>query len=78
MRRARTTPRPLGSLGGSVERYEDQIERNDDRLASIAEQQENLRARLTSDLIAAERQIAASQSTLSFLQQQIDAWNGNN
>ncbi|MFU7529332.1 flagellar filament capping protein FliD [Qipengyuania sp. ASV99] len=66
-----------GSLGGSLVRYEAQIERNDDRLARIADQQENLRSRLTRDLIAAERRVAGSQSTLSFLQQQIDAWNGS-
>jgi len=66
-----------GSLGGSLARYEDQIERNDERLAKIAEQQESLRTRLTRDLVAAERRIAASQSTITFLQQQIDAWNGS-
>ncbi|MEM7779335.1 MAG: flagellar filament capping protein FliD [Pseudomonadota bacterium] len=59
-----------GSLGGSLERYEDLIEANDERLATIADQQEALRARLTTQFIAAERQIASSQSTLSFLQQQ--------
>ena len=64
-----------GSLGGSISRYEDQIERNDDRLERIADQQANLRERLTRDLIRAERDIAASQSTLSFLEQQIDAFN---
>jgi len=67
-----------GSLGGSLVRYEAQIERNDDRLERIAEDQENLRARLTRDFVAAERRIAASQSTLSFLQQQIDAFNNSN
>lgn len=64
-----------GSLAGSVTRYEAQIARNDERLAGIAEQQENLRARLTTQLVAAERQISGSQSTLSFLEQQIAAWN---
>lgn len=67
-----------GSLGGSVERYEDQIERNDERLAKIAEQQERLRERLTRDLVAAEQRVASSQSTLSFLQQQIDLFNSDN
>ncbi|TRD11052.1 flagellar hook protein [Erythrobacter insulae] len=67
-----------GSLGGSVGRYEDQIERNDERLERIAQQQENLRERLTRNLVAAERQISASQSTLGFLQQQIEIWNGQN
>ena len=36
-----------------------------------------MRQRLTRDLIAAETRISSSQSTLSFLQQQIDAWNGS-
>lgn len=67
-----------GSLGGSVLRYEAQVTRNDDRLANIAEQQEDLRTRLTRELAAAERRVSNSQSTLSFLQQQIDAWNSAN
>jgi flagellar hook-associated protein 2 len=66
-----------GSLGGSITRYETQVERNDERLARIAENQESLRERLTRDLIAAERNIAASQSTLTFLQQQIEAFNAD-
>ncbi len=67
-----------GSLGGSLERYAGLIEGNDDRLTRIADQQEGLRSRLTRDLIAAQSQISTSQSTLSFLQQQIGAWNGSN
>jgi len=67
-----------GSLGGSLVRYEAQIENNEERLTRIAEQQETLRSRLTRDLVAAEGRVASSQSTLSFLQQQIDAWNGSN
>lgn len=61
-----------GSLGGSVTRYTAQLERNEERLARIAEQQERLRERLTSGLIAAEQRVAASQSTLAFLRTQID------
>jgi len=63
-----------GSLGGSLQRFERQIENNDERLSRIAEQQEQLRARLTREFAAAERRVASSQSTLSFLQQQVDAW----
>lgn len=70
----RTNP---GTLGGSVLRYEAQVERNDEKLEKIAEQQENMRVRLTRDLVAAERRIAASQSTLTFLQQQIGVWNSD-
>ena len=61
-----------GSLGGSVTRYEAQMERNDERLERIAEQQDNLRARLVRDLSAAQSSIATSQSTLSFIRQQFE------
>lgn len=64
-----------GSLAGSIERYQGQIERNGDRLERIANQQESLRERLTRNLIRAEQNIAASQSTLSFLEQQIEQFN---
>lgn len=64
-----------GSLGGSITRYEAQIERNDERLARVADNQEALRNRLTRSFIAAQSNVAQSQSTLSFLQQQIDAFN---
>lgn len=57
-----------GSLGASVNRYEGQAERNDERLERIAEQQESLRERLSANFISAQRNISASQSTLSFLQ----------
>lgn len=67
-----------GSLGGSVVRYEAQIERNEERLARVAENQESLRTRLTRSFIAAQGNVASSQSTLSFLQQQIDAFNSSN
>ncbi|MEO0872244.1 MAG: flagellar filament capping protein FliD, partial [Pseudomonadota bacterium] len=60
------------SLGGSVARYEAQIERNDERLERIAEQQENLRSQLARSFNAAQSQIAVSQSTLSFIQQQFE------
>ncbi|MCK0129411.1 flagellar filament capping protein FliD [Erythrobacter sp. F6033] len=76
--RANTVTGDPGSLGGSVSRYEDQIERNDSRLERIAEQQDGLRERLTRNLVSAERQISASQSTLGFLQQQIEIWNSSN
>ncbi len=66
-----------GSLGGSMVRYEALVESNEERLTRIADQQESLRSRLTRDLVAAESRISTSQSTLSFLQQQIEAWNGS-
>jgi len=61
-----------GSLGGSITRYQAQIERNDERLDRIAQQQENLRSQLVRSFSSAESQIANSQSTLSFIQQQFE------
>ena len=67
-----------GSLFGSEERYTGQIARIDERLEKISEQQERLRERLVSTFAAADSNIGASQSTLSFLQSQIDIWNNSN
>ncbi len=61
-----------GSLSGSVRRAQAQVERNDERLQRVAEQQENLRQRLTRNLSAAESRIATAQSTLSYIRQQFD------
>ena len=64
-----------GSLAGSVDRYNREIARNDERLAEAAAQQERLRARLTKQFVASDRSVSLSQSTLSFLQSQIEIWN---
>ncbi|PLK23339.1 flagellar hook protein [Porphyrobacter sp. TH134] len=63
-----------GSLGSSLRRFEAQVAASDERLARIAEQQEALRERLTRQFTASERQVAASQSTLTFIRQQVDIW----
>lgn len=62
------------SLGGSLKRYEAQLASSDARLAKIADQQDALRNRLTKEFSASERRVSASQSTLSFLRQQVDMW----
>lgn len=67
-----------GTLGGSITRYTGQLERMDERLAKIAEQQEEMRTRMVKQFAAVDRQVAASQSTLSFLKNQIAVWNGDN
>lgn len=67
-----------GTLGGSITRYTGQLERVDERLAKIAEQQEDMRERMVKQFAAVDRQVAASQSTLSFLKNQIAVWNGDN
>lgn len=62
------------SLGGSLRRYEAQLAAGDKRLEKIAEQQTALRDRLTRAFTASERRVAASQSTLTFIRQQVDIW----
>lgn len=66
------------SLGGSLKRYETQLAASDARLAKIAEQQDALRTRLSKEFTASERRVSASQSTLSFLRQQVDIWSAKN
>jgi flagellar hook-associated protein 2 len=66
-----------GSLGGSLRRFELQKAASDERLSRIAEQQEALRERLTREFTASERRVAASQSTLAFLRQQVDIWSNS-
>ena len=66
-----------GSLGGSLRRFETQLAASDERLTAIAEQQESMRERLTRQFAASERRVAASQSTLTFLRQQVDLWSAD-
>ncbi|BBC72141.1 flagellar hook protein [Altererythrobacter sp. B11] len=64
-----------GSLASSIARYQAQTSDVADALTEVADKQEALRASLASRFTRADSRIAASQSTLTFLQQQIDAWN---
>jgi flagellar hook-associated protein 2 len=75
-RMARNTTRlgDPGTLGGSLARFERQRQSNNARLEKIAEDQERLRERLSRSFTASERRVGASQSTLAFLQQQVDIW----
>lgn len=63
-----------GSLAGSETRYSAQIARNQAALDKIAQQQENLRERMTREFVAADRRVSSSNSTLSFLKAQVDLW----
>lgn len=63
-----------GALGGSLKRFETERGANEKKLAKIAEQQEALRTRLVREFNASEKRVAASQSTLAFLRQQVDIW----
>lgn len=76
--RSTTATGDPGSLGGSIARYTDQIERNDERLARIAEQQDRVLERLTRTFVGADVRVTSSQSTLSFIQQQIEIFSSSN
>lgn len=67
-----------GSLAGSIARYESQVGKLDEMVSDLAEQQEKLRQTLIARFAKTETAITRSQSTLSFLQSQIDAWNASN
>ena len=74
-REASQTGNP-GSLAGSVARYQAQSADITEQTDKLAEQQERLRATMVARFAKAETRIGESKSTLSFLQSQIDAWNG--
>lgn len=73
-RRASRSTDP-GTLAGSVGRYSLLKARVADDQARVADQQDVLRMQLVKRFAASEARVGASKSTLSFLQQQIDAWN---
>ena len=64
-----------GSLAGSINRYTAQQGKVAIDQTKLAEAQEKLRAQLTSRFATSESRVGTSRSTLSFLQNQIDAWN---
>tara|TARA_A100001391_G_scaffold7621_8_gene4986 strand:- start:6519 stop:7952 length:1434 start_codon:yes stop_codon:yes gene_type:complete len=65
------------SLASSIKRYESQAQQVTEMTAEIAEKQETLRLQMVSRFAKADARVAASQSTLTFLKQQIDAWNSS-
>ncbi|MDT0574677.1 flagellar filament capping protein FliD [Croceicoccus sp. F390] len=73
-RSAGATTNP-GSIGGSITRYTSQRARIDEQLSNIAEEQGRLREQMVKNFSWADRRVSQSQSTLSFLQSQIDSWN---
>ena len=64
-----------GSLGGSISRFTKQLAQVKQDQSGIAAKQETLRANLAARYAASDTRITASQSTLSFIQNQIAAWN---
>lgn len=63
------------SLGASISRYGAQKTQATSDLAKLSEQQEKLRTQLVARFAATDSRVGASKATLSFLQNQIDAWN---
>jgi len=70
-----TAPGDPGTLAGSLSRLSKQQRSLGDEASKLAEAQEKLRSRLTTQFAGVDSRVAASKSTLSFLQNQIDAWN---
>ncbi len=64
-----------GSLAGSITRYTTQKLKVGEDQADLAEQQEKVRARLAARFAVSDSQINTMQSTLSFIKNQIAAWN---
>lgn len=73
-RRASRTGDP-GTLAGSIARYTAQQRTLSEDQSRIAEKQEALRQQLVRRFAATDNAVGASKSTLTFLQNQIDAWN---
>lgn len=78
--RAASRSSDAGTLAGSISRYSTQKTQVSEDRAKLVEQQEALRARLSARFAVSENRIGTSKSTLTFIQNQIDAWNaqGNN
>lgn len=63
-----------GSLSSSITRYTAQKTQLSKDSVKVLELQESMKARLTKQFAAADAQVAASKSTLSFLQAQVAMW----
>lgn len=73
--RETTSSTDPGSLGGSISRFNKQLQQAGEDKTALAEKQETLRANLAGRFAVADTRVQRSQSTLTFLQNQIDAWN---
>lgn len=73
--RSVTTPGDPGSLTGSVERYSALKRKLASEATELSEAQEVLRAQMITRFARLDSRVGAARSTLSFLNNQIDAWN---
>ncbi len=65
------------SLGNSITRYTALQKSVSEKSATLTEKQEDMRQRLVSRFAVMDGRVSGSQSTLSFLKAQIDAWNSS-
>ncbi|MFM2371806.1 MAG: hypothetical protein RIS85_1528 [Pseudomonadota bacterium] len=65
------------SLGASITRYTALQKTTGDKTDTLTEKQEDMRQRLVARFAAMDTNVSASQSTLTFLKAQIDAWNSS-
>jgi len=77
-RAASSTSDDASSLGRSITRYTALQKTIGDKSTTLSEKQEDMRQRLVSRFAAMDTRVSGSQSTLSFLKAQIDAWNSSN
>lgn len=76
--RTASTASDPGTLGGSIARLNAQKLKLASEKTDLAEAQEVLRARFVARFAATDSRVGASRATLSFLRNQIDAWNNSN
>ncbi len=74
--RRAATPGDPGTLAGSLTRYTTQRTKASADQSKLTEQQETLRAQLIQRFAVSDSRIGVSKSTLTFLKNQIAAWNG--
>jgi flagellar hook-associated protein 2 len=77
LNRSASTASDPGSLGGSISRFTKQLSQVKKDQTATAAKQETLRANMTARYAASDSRISASKSTLTFLQNQIEAWNNS-
>lgn len=76
--RAASSATDPNALGGSIANKTAKQTQISDQLSTIADKQETLRTNLVSRYAKLDTRLTDSKSTLSFLQSQVDAWNGKN
>lgn len=75
--RAASSTSEGASLGSSITRYTALQKTVTEKSTSLSEKQEDMRQRLVSRFAVMDTRVSGSQSTLSFLKAQIDAWNSS-